>query len=291
MRDDFAVFILIHGRPDRQYTLSALERAGYTGRLFIVIDDEDETGDEYRALYGDQVLVFSKDQIAATFDTGDNFTDRRTIVYARNACWDLARQNGVRYMMQLDDDYHNFSYRTIGRKDGETRDTYHGWTIRSIDQVLEAMIAFVESTPTASLAMAQGGDFAGGQSSDSARVRLKRKAMNSFLCDTERPFTFIGRVNEDVNTYVHGGHTGLLFFTYTTLQLMQELTQNNPGGMTDTYLDSGTYLKSFYTIMYAPSCTDIRMMGKTERRLHHRINWDTAVPKIIPQTLRLVTNR
>lgn len=32
--------------------------------------------------------------------------------------------------------------------------------------------------------------------------------MNSFICDTERPFSFMGRFNEDVNTYITHGETG-----------------------------------------------------------------------------------
>jgi hypothetical protein len=53
--------------------------------------------------------------------------------------------------------------------------------------------------------------------------------------------------------------------------------------MTEAYLDSGTYVKSFYTVMVAPSCTSIRIMGPIHKRLHHKINWRTAVPLIIPE--------
>jgi len=42
-------------------------------------------------------------------------------------------------------------------------------------------------------------------------------------------------------------------------------------------------VKSFYTVMAAPSCTTIRTMGRTDRRLHHHIDWDKAVPKILRQ--------
>lgn len=48
MRNDFAILILSHGRPDKLYTLKALEKANYTGKWYIVIDDEDETENEYR---------------------------------------------------------------------------------------------------------------------------------------------------------------------------------------------------------------------------------------------------
>jgi len=46
MRSDFAALILTHGRPDRVHTYFALRNAGYTGRILIVIDNEDKTADE-----------------------------------------------------------------------------------------------------------------------------------------------------------------------------------------------------------------------------------------------------
>ena len=66
----------------------------------------------------------------------------------------------------------------------------------------------------------------------------------------------------------------------------QKRTQTNPGGMTDLYLDAGTYVKSFYSVMYAPSCVTIRDMGRINRRLHHRVDWNAAAPKILPETAR-----
>jgi lambda family phage minor tail protein L len=60
MRDDFCAFILTHGRPDKVLTYRTLRRAGYTGKIFIVVDDEDKTRNQYMAEFGEQVLVFSK---------------------------------------------------------------------------------------------------------------------------------------------------------------------------------------------------------------------------------------
>ena len=56
--------------------------------------------------------------------------------------------------------------------------------------------------------------------------------------------------------------------------------------MSDVYLDAGTYLKSFYTVMVAPSCVVVAMMGDKHMRMHHKINWECAVPKILNQKYR-----
>jgi hypothetical protein len=287
MREDFCAFILTHGRADRVLTYDTLRRCGYTGKVYIVIDDEDKQEAQYRAKYGDQVLQFSKAEIAKTFDEGDNFGDRRAIIYARNACWDLARQVGCRYFIQLDDDYKQFSYSFV---EGVGFISLGTKPIKCLDGVWDSMLSFFESSNALSVAMSQSGDWIGGKQGNTAKEIAKgeraRKAMNSFICSVERQFRFIGRINEDVNTYAGLGLTGSLFFTCFYVALHQMQTQQSTGGMSDLYMDSGTYVKSFYTSMYAPSCSKVKMLQTSHSRLHHCVKWGRAVPKILRETHR-----
>jgi hypothetical protein len=279
--NDFAVFILTHGRPDRVKTYSSLRNAGYTGDIFIVIDDTDKKKDEYLRNYGDKVIIFDKKSIAKTFDQGDNFNDMRAIIYARNACFEIAKNIGKKYFIELDDDYTSWQYR-FG---GNYKYTYK--PIKNIDIVLEALLRFYKSTNIDSIAFAQGGDFIGGKGGAFATIpTLKRKCMNSFICSIERKFKFVGRINEDVNTYTRLASTGLLLFTTNQVSLNQMQTQTNSGGMTDLYLDSGTYVKSFYSVMYMPSSVKIRLMQSTHKRLHHSINWENTIPCILRENLK-----
>jgi len=277
----YAVFILTHGRPHNVLTHGTLRKMGYTGDIYIIVDNEDATIDEYRAIYGDKVIVFDKLAISKTFDTGDNFEDRRAVIYARNACFDIAREMGVEYFLQLDDDYYWFGYHfTSGL-------TYEPRTIRNLDALFNLIWEFYKSIPALTIAMAQGGDFMGGARSAAGQaLRLKRKAMNTFFCSTSRPFQFIGRINEDVNTYTTLGNRGGLFFTFFNAKMDQSDTQKASGGMTELYEDSGTYIKSFYTVMYQPSFVKIYEMGTHRKRLHHRIDWPCAVPKILSESYR-----
>lgn len=130
------------------------------------------------------------------------------------------------------------------------------------------------------VAMAQGGDYIGGANAR-YRAGLARKAMNTLLMRTDRPVSFVGRINEDVNAYVVNGSRGELYLTATRVAIEQLDTQSSPGGMTDVYLVSGTYVKSFITVMMAPSCVKVSMMGRTDLRMHHEVTWDHAVPKIL----------
>lgn len=277
MRNDFAVFILSHGRPNNVITLNTLKKANYTGKWYIIIDNEDKTADKYYKKYGaDKVIMFDKLEFSKKFDTADLSQERRTVVYARNACFEIADKLGLTYFLELDDDYNKFSYRK--EIDGMLTQRVD---VKQADKMFELMIEFLEKTQALTVAFGQGGDYIGGLNSGLFKATIKRKAMNTFFCTTKRPFKFVGRINEDVNTYVLYGSRGHLFLTIRDVMINQLETQSNKGGMTDVYLDSGTYLKSFYTVMMCPSCVKISLMGNTQMRIHHHIDWNSAVPKII----------
>jgi len=287
MRSDFAAFILAHGRPDKVVTYQTLRRSGYTGRVFLVVDDLDKTKDRYVKKFGDEVLVFSKAAIALTFDEADNFPGFRGVVYARNACWDLARAQGIRYFIELDDDYSSFQNHFNSRGEWVNK------SIDNLDAVFGAMVqALIDIPSLRTIALAQGGDIIGGNEG-LRTVGFRRKVMNSFVCDVERPFQFYGRMNEDVNPYVTEGQRGGLYLTTMAAKLNQAQTQANSGGLTELYLDSGTYVKSFYSVMHCPSAVKVGVLDGQRSdakyrhtRIHHEINWDHAVPKIIRATHR-----
>lgn len=278
MNSDFCVFILTHGRPDNVKTYKSLNRSGYTGKVFLVVDDEDDTYEKYLANFPDQVIQFGKLEIAKKFDTGDNFDERRTIIYARNACFEIAEKLGFKYFIELDDDYDTFAYK-FG-----TDNIYHQRNILNLDKVFEALLTYYKGINALTIAMAQNGDFIGGGEGELGKaITTKRKAMNTFICSTDRPFKFVGRINEDVNTYTNLGSRGFLLLTIGYVSISQTATQKNKGGMTDVYLDSGTFLKSFYSVMYSPSSVKISIMGAKHERIHHKISWNNTTPKIIDE--------
>ena len=276
MRNDFCVFILSYKRANNMYTIDSLKNSNYSGKYFIVLGDDDPTISEYVEKYGrENILIFNKEYQANIVDTCDNFDRRKVILYARNYCFDIAKSLGYKYFLQLDDDYTGFEYRY------EEDDKFKILKVEEFDKLVDIMIDFLEETNAYTVAFGQGGDFIGGKDSSLAKAKIKRKAMNSFFCSTERPFKFFGSINEDVNTYCKLGSQGKLFMTIRDVSLKQKNTQSTKGGMTDEYLDNGTYIKSFYSIITNPSCVKIFGMETTNSRIHHRVNWNTAVPKIL----------
>lgn len=277
---DFIVFILTHGRPDNVKTFATLKRCGYSGKIIFIVDNEDKTIDKYIKNFGaENVKVFDKKAMADKVDQGNNFDNRKVIIHARNACFEIAKELGITYFIELDDDYTAFDFRIDTNSEencGAIRQ------IKNIDLVFDLLLNYYKSIPALSIAFAQGGDFIGGINNGKGSYRFnKRKCMNSFICSTERHFNFVGSLNEDVNTYTSLATRGNLFLTIPFVSLTQTATQSNKGGMTDEYALTGTYVKSFHTILMHPSGTKIAMMNAKNIRLHHSINWGNTTPMII----------
>jgi len=272
---DYCIFILTHGRPDSILTYNTLIKCGFIGKIYFIIDNEDETIDKYILNFGiNNVKVFDKKSIADNTDEANNFDNRNVIVYARNYCFQLAKELGYKYFIQLDDDYYEFIYKFS--------DTKGQVLAKNINKIFELVFNFYKSTKCKSICFAQTGDFIGGVDNGKGIYRFsKRKCMNSFFCSTDRPFTFLGSINEDVNTYTTLGGKGDLFLTIPAFAINQKDSQTQKSGMSDTYKLQGTYIKSFITVLMQPSNVSISMMNANHKRIHHSIKWKNTTPMII----------
>lgn len=283
MSRKLGVFILSHGRPNNVKTYASLRRCGYTGPIYILVDDEDSSREQYIENYGDEIIVFNKREAARITDAGDNFGKRNSVLFARNQNFQVASDMGLTHFWQLDDDYSGFGWVTNNDGSYRTADVLTS----NLDKMLSILMDFLDESNASSVALAQGGDLIGGGEGTVVRRvqegRFLRKVMNSFLCRTDRPFKFYGRMNDDVNMYVVNGNRGHLFVTVPRLRLWQAETQKSAGGLTEMYLESGTYIKSFYSVLYAPSCIKICPMGVKHQRLHHQVKWKNAVPCILKE--------
>lgn len=280
--NNFSVFILTNNRPDRVRTIATLRKQGYTGRIVLVLDDLDKTSNEYKKNYpNDEIYIFNKREAITITDTADNTGNPKAVVYARNMCWKIARDLGVETFLVLDDDYTGFDFRT------GFDNIYNFKSIRNLDKIFEIFSDFLSNTVTQSIAFSQGGDFIGGKEGTfGKKIMLDRKVMNSFFCKTDRPFQFYGLINEDVNMYVLDSSRGKVCFTSSEICLNQVQTQASDGGLTTIYLELGTYVKSFYSVIYHPSSVTVQEMTTKHKRLHHRIAKDNTYPKILKEELK-----
>lgn len=245
MRDDFAIFILTHGRARDQKTLDMLKGCGYSGKYYLIIDDLDDQGDDYKELYGDHVVVFDKMKIYEETDTASCEEYLKCILYARNFSEKFARELGLKYFMMLDDDIRALVFRYP--EDGSQK-TQH---IESdIDELLEAFIEFAESGSIACVSFGTQVTYVKGiKVFDS----LPRRCFQTFLRKVDIPIEWRSVMNEDYVTSFHDGKTGTLFLEVPKVQIYSVDVGENTNGMQETYERMNEYVRSFFAPMIVPS--------------------------------------
>lgn len=276
---NFAVFIPSHGRAETIITPHTLRDLGYTGKIFIVCDDEDEQLDRYKAVYQDSLIVFSKKEYSF-IDTMDTNTDRKGVVYARIFIPHAAKQKKCTHFCVIDDDLLGLDFRF--EREGKLVIK----RITDADAVFDAMLDLLDSTSINCIAFAQGGDFVGGLDNKNYLNKYSRKVMNSFFCKASSFLDFRGRVNEDVVAYVLGGMRGQLNFTTYDICLNQRTTQKVSGGLTELYRQQGTYIKTMYSVLAAPGIVKISTTGKSSPRVHHHVSGNACYPLIISEKFK-----
>lgn len=277
----FCIFILTFGRPENQITLKTLQRLKVTAPIYLVCSDDDKRLWEYQAIYGDKVVVFNKDEAVkqCNIDLMINSDDKKAIIFARCYVFKIAEKLGFKYFIELDDDYQGFYVADFNKQ---------SWILNNkinLQKIFQKAIDFYANNKILlGFSLSQGGDFIGGIPKE--KQRIKRKAMNSFFCDTARPLNFKGLINEDVNYYVGDGAKFGITMQIHNIKLNQQETQKNKGGMTNIYVDNGTYFKSLYSVLVAPSAVKIALMGEKHKRLHHNINYNAICPKILREEVK-----
>lgn len=114
MLENFAVFIITYKRPDTQLTYDTLNKCGYTGKVYFVVDNTDDTIQRYIDNYGaDNIIVFDKNYYINSdrYDNCINSGIFSSAVYARRAVEDIAVAKKIQYFAVIDDDIKNFVIR------------------------------------------------------------------------------------------------------------------------------------------------------------------------------------
>ena len=277
MRNDFVITILCHCRPYDTTTVKSLRDCGYTGDIILVLDDEDETLPLYQENFPECTIeIFSKDEMLQKMDIMNSNVTKNCGVYARNACFEIAKSHGYKYFMEADDDYIPFTYRYI------ENDKLYRQNTTDLDSIIEAYLEFLEISPNIeAVAFAEPGDFVGGVGSNLNKKKYLRKCMGSWMMRTDSEIQFMGLMNDDVLTYSVYGMRGKIFITFPFMMIDTVPTQSVKGGMTELYNSAGTYMKTFYSMLATPSFVKVGIYGDRHYRIHHNFTWNNACPKII----------
>ncbi len=145
---NYSVFILSHKRADRVETYSTLRNSGYTGEIYIVIDDEDPQCSLYQERF-ENVLVFNKEMWINSTDTVTNDKKKSSPVYARNFIEQTARDMGYDAYIVMDDDIINLRFRYIENYVAKSQ------ALKSnLDEVLSEYMNYLVSANIATLSFA-----------------------------------------------------------------------------------------------------------------------------------------
>jgi hypothetical protein len=143
------------------------------------------------------------------------------------------------------------------------------------------MKEYLETTNTVWLSFGLSSYYLGGKHNKNFQQGLIRKTMGSFFMKPYEAPKFFCRMNDDITTNIAWTNRGKLMFTLMPVIVETLATQSAGGGMTDIYQDNGTYRKSFYSLMSAPSMVIISSQGRTDMRVHHEIRWNSCAPCIL----------
>lgn len=239
MIDDFAVFILSHGRAGNVITASSLLRAGFDS-FFVVVDDMDDQLAAYQELFGDDCLVFDKEAEYRQTDTMDNFRHMASPVYARHWVQRYASENNIRFYAVLDDDISDFAIRYADQGKMKRK------RITDIAAVFAEMIAFLDSSADLKvISFANEGGMIGGLKGNFSKG-VTEKIQQVIICDINKPIRWTGTFNEDLNAVLFPDSTG---FAVMNVANKSPARGTNGGGI--QYVDS--YRNNFYSFMLHPS--------------------------------------
>ena len=269
MRDDFAVFIISHGRAGQVDTLETLKRRGYGGKWFVVVDNEDEQQERYIGEYGaENVVVFDKQEYIDKVDTISTSGERKTPLFARNAVCDIAKQKGLKFFAMYDDDLTRLSYRYEGGGKLRAKD------IQKLDEIFEEMISFMGFANIDAMAFTNAGGLIGGVQGRWSEG-LRRQGANTYILRTDREYPFIGVYNEDMNFSLLLASAGKLVFEYTHVCFYAPERGSNSGGLSETYKSKNWYYINFHSVVCCPWCC------KTTKKDSLQVSWRNALPMII----------
>lgn len=250
MRDDTAIFIITHQRADKQLTLKMLESCGYSGRVYLVVDDMDGQIVEYRKRYGDKVLVFNKKRYAESVDTHINKFGMSSALFARNACVDMAKDMRLKFYFVCDDDI-----RWTYFKDARTGKMVTT-KITDMEGILSGLVKFMENTSVHAVAFADNGAYIGGVNSE-VRKGVKYTLTKFMLYRTSNPVEYESIIWEDQASCYRDLGKGKIDFSIMFLSAATPPNEKASGGCSEMYRQSTDYMNPFMVLLGRPDCVTI----------------------------------
>lgn len=247
-KSSFCVFILSYKRATEQKTLESLIAHGYSGDWYIVCDDTDIELEEYKNIYSDKVLVFSKEKYHKNTDTLFNSpTPSESVVYARNFALDIARKLGYDYAFMMDDDLTGFVLRY--ERDMQLKSC----KVTDMDSVLSEVVRFQKMSKISVLGLTWSNLLIGG-----AAGRYKDGLIDvvngCMSVDVSAGLSYKSIMGEDLISMADMGRSGRTFFSVSCITYSTAKRGGNAGGSEEFYKTAGDWVKFFMPVIFSPWC-------------------------------------
>lgn len=266
----YAVFIISHERADRVETYSTLRSSGYTGQIYVVIDDEDTQLLKYQNRFGTDVLVFNKRRCSDATDTLESSKRSASAVYARNAVEVMANARGLDAFIVMDDDITNLRFRWM--EDDVCKSLRAG----SLDSVLDWYCEYLCTCDIATLSFEHCMFYLGGISDD--KIANERWTYQIHIRNVKYPVDWIAVFNEDIITEISTATRGYIWWSLPHIVFDNVAMNCESGGVKELYESISKYKRAFMATVANPSSCK---PGYSHGKLRIQQNKKTSYPMII----------
>ena len=179
----------------------------------------------------------------------DNFQSKKSVLYARNAVFQIAKDMGYDYFAMVDDDVTGLSFRY--EKDGKLV----GKPVKDFDKVSSAILETMDNTGTDFFSFGIDKIYLGGLANNQYQKKIIDKVYCFVFCRTEQQHFYKGIMNEDEINNLLSMSIGKLVKSLTIIQIQYKpMGPENIGGNAETYKDNGiySYVRNFYPVIAFP---------------------------------------
>lgn len=263
-----AIMICTHGRPDNQLTLKTLRELGYTGQIWLVLDNEDETYSCYHHNFGlcDDFVTFNKQYYIDHSDTGTIEDQRKCILYAKNCCEDWAKKKELDAFIIADDDITGFRYRY--EKDGHLLSVL---VTKNMDKIIEAYYTMIVDNNISASSFGDVRAYIGGV------IKESRLPYNFVFRNTKYPFEWKSFMYEDTVSPIYNNMIGRYTVQLPQIQFnMKEVDAKEDGGMKAVYEKLSVYKRAFTAKVFNPTSIEI-----ANNKVGFELKKDNTFPKLV----------
>lgn len=270
---DLQIFVLSFGRSK----VPTLKEIKHPEDVIVLTSTDNKFKNEIDSR-GAKVVVFDKESFRGRgleMMNDESVPQKRSAVYGYNYAIDWGRQNGVRYVLVLDDDYIATEY--INERNRGTFPYIDVWARHAVE--------FLKKHPQigATCAVNNGQLMCNARSAYFANLK-KRQLMNTIIFDTTKEHHFESLGNGDyVTQAIMNTGSREMIVRLQTITLRMETIKNKKHETIDY---AGMFYKRWALKMAAPAYADVRILkgGQRGNCLTERFNsvWlSDSAPKII----------